>query len=53
MIATVIERRKKTLVNLETGEKKEFESINKSKKESVRLQEAKGGLGMGHVRVKR
>lgn len=48
---TVIKRNGNKLINLVDAKKTEvFKTVNEAKKESRKLQEANGGLGMGYVR---
>ena len=44
---TKFERKGKVIRNIETGEVKDFDSINLAKKESRKIQLDSGGLGCG------
>lgn len=45
------ERRGTTIIDKTTGEITQFDSRNKAKAESRRLQQANGGLGQGSLQV--
>jgi hypothetical protein len=51
MSTTLYSRKNKTVNTLATGATEVFKSINKAKKQSVKLQEAQGGLGRGSLVV--
>lgn len=44
-------RRGRVIVNIKTGDSEVFQSVNKAKKESLRLQKESGGLGCGIIRA--
>lgn len=46
---TLYERNGHTIKTIATGERKVYDSINKAKKESHKLQLSNGGLGLGSL----
>jgi hypothetical protein len=48
-VDTKFSRKGKNITILDTNTTSQYESINKAKKESRKLQESNGGLGMGSL----